>query len=32
MGGDYPRALLDLVVRNLGHLVRGEPLENVVTA
>jgi phosphoglycerate dehydrogenase-like enzyme len=32
IGGDYARALLDLVARNLGRLLRGEPLENVVTA
>jgi phosphoglycerate dehydrogenase-like enzyme len=31
MGASYADALLDLVIRNLGHLLRDEPLENVVT-
>jgi phosphoglycerate dehydrogenase-like enzyme len=30
-GVDYAAGLLDLVERNLGHLLRGEPLDNVVT-
>jgi phosphoglycerate dehydrogenase-like enzyme len=30
-GVDYPAALLDLVARNLSHLVHGEPLDNVVS-
>ena len=30
-GTDYREGLLELVTRNLAHLVRGEPLDNLVT-